>query len=106
MVEKVHAVDPLQYVLTLLADLTHDERNVVLLVKTAQGSVNPTSHVLPLKLHGYTCVFAILCRDKLYRPLLGVFHKNDKDKYSKHQVNQTQRHVLYGLLCAALEQAL
>ena len=59
MVEKVHAVDPLQYVLTLLADLTHDERNVVLLVKTAQGSVNPTSHVLPLKLHGYTCVFCL-----------------------------------------------
>lgn len=60
MVEKVHSVEPLQYVLTLLADLTEEERNVTLLVNALQG-------------------------DQLYRPLLGVFHKNDK--YCKHQAS-------------------
>ncbi|CAI8018615.1 V-type proton ATPase subunit H [Geodia barretti] len=60
MVEKVHSVEPLQYVLTLLADLTDDEKNVTLIVKTTDG-------------------------DQLYRPLLSVFHKNDK--YSKHQAS-------------------
>jgi V-type H+-transporting ATPase subunit H len=58
MVEKVHSVESLQYVLTQLADLTGDEKSTVLLVKAAQGN-------------------------QLYRPLLSVFHRNDK--YSKHQ---------------------
>ena len=39
MVEKVHSVEPLQYVLTLLADLTDDEKNVTLIVKTTDGWV-------------------------------------------------------------------
>ena len=39
MVEKAHSTEPLQYVLTLLSDLTDDDRNVTLLVKAAQGSV-------------------------------------------------------------------
>ena len=101
MVDKVHAVDPLQYVLTLLADLTDDERNVLLLVKTAEGSVRLCRTVcvcvcLCLCVCVCVCVggcvsmsvlvYFLLSRDQLYRPLLGVFHKNDKDKYSRHQV--------------------
>ena len=39
MIEKVHSIEPLQYILTQLADLTDDERNTMLLVNAAKGWV-------------------------------------------------------------------
>ena len=39
MVNKVHSIEPLQYVLTQIADLTDDEKSTNLLVGAAKGLV-------------------------------------------------------------------
>ena len=81
MIEKVHSIEPLQYVLTQLADLTDDEKNTLLLVNAAKGWVKMYMCNLCVQMKYGMSPY----RDELYRPLLGVFHRNDK--YSKHQVN-------------------
>ena len=48
MVEKVHSVEPLQYILTQLADLTQDDKTTTALVKAAQELVQYMFYHMPL----------------------------------------------------------
>ena len=62
MLEKVHSVESIQYVLTQLADLTDDEKYTTLLVKASQGLVR----VLYIRLIHVWCMFYMVCETNMY----------------------------------------
>lgn len=77
MLEKVHSPEPMQYVLTQLADLTEDDKTATVLMKAPQGFVP----VLLMSLFTFMCAN---CRDQLSHLLLNILQRSDK--YIKHQV--------------------
>ena len=80
ILEKIHSVEPLQYVLTQLTDLTEDDKTATVLIKAPQGLVpivsQPSVHDMSHTNH----------RDHLSHLLLNILQRTDK--YIKHQVNK------------------